>query len=197
MSAAGAATGAAPARSAPPDRPPGGPERSRWAFGQEVAAEAWGPELGTLLDRLDLHDGDRVLDAGCGAGRLTRMLAERVRPSGEVLAIDADPEAVAWAAWRLRDLAGTGASIELRDGWVEHLPWPDAALDGAWCSAVLGYLADPVEAMRELVRVVRPGGRIILLTGDAARATFLPIPPDLEARLRAAERTIAGAGFRP
>jgi SAM-dependent methyltransferase len=62
------------------------------------------------------------------------------------------------------------------------------------CSDGLGYVAEPEHALAELVRVVRPGGRIVVLTGDAARATFLPIDPGLETRLREAEARAAAGG---
>jgi SAM-dependent methyltransferase len=101
--------------------------------------------------------------------------------------VDTDHGAIEWAAWSLRDLAGMGTGIELRHGDLDALPFDDDEFDGAWCASVLGYVADPARALRELVRVVRPGGRVVVISGDAARHTFLPIGPELEARLRDAE----------
>lgn len=158
-----------------------------WAAGLDLAWQAWAPELAAVSDRLDLQPGDRVLDAGCGSGPGIRMLARRVAPGGLVVGVDTDPEALGWAAWSLRDLAGQGSSVELWQEDLTALPFPDDAFDAAWCSSVLGYLADPGAALRELVRVVRPGGRIVVISGDAARHTFLPIEPELESRLRDAE----------
>ena len=183
----------------PPSRPqPFGPPavegQAEWATSQELAADVWRPELERLIERLGLQRGDSVLDAGCGPGRITRWLSARVAPTGHVIGLDHDEAALEWAAWALRDLDGSGAHIELWPGHLEGLPFDDGRFDAAWCSSVLGYLDDPVVAMRELVRVVRPGGTIAVLTGDAARWTFLPIPADLEARLRDAERRAMDSG---
>lgn len=171
-------------------------EPARWFDSQALAAEAWRPELERLIDRLGLQAGDAVLDAGCGGGHITRWLAQRVAPAGRVSGVDADETAVARAAWALQDLEGRGTDIELRSDDIRCLPYGDDHFDAAWCSSVLGYLADPIAALRELVRVVRPGGRVLALTGDAARWTFWPIDQELEARLRAAERRITASRLR-
>ncbi len=165
-------------------------ELARWFDSQALAAEAWRPEIERLIDRLGVEPGDTVLDAGCGTGHITRWLAERVAPAGQVTGVDLDEETVAGAAWGLRDLAGRGTDLELRANHIEHLPFTDDTFDAAWCSSVLGYVADPHAALQELIRVVRPGGRVLVLTGDAARWTFWPIDVELESRLRAAERQI-------
>lgn len=178
-----------------PTSPPAGEERAAWATAQDLASDAWRPELERLIDRLGIARGDTVLDAGCGPGRITRWLAARVAPGGQVVGVDLDDEAIAWAAWAMRDLEGAGSDVELRSGHLEHLPFEDDHFDAAWCSGVLGYLDDPQAGLRELARVVRLGGRVGVLTGDAARWTFLPIGADLEARLRDAERRAMAGGL--
>jgi SAM-dependent methyltransferase len=163
-----------------------------WARSLDVAADAWRPELEPLIDRLGAVPGRSVVDVGCGSGRITGWLADRVGPDGLVCAVDREAEALEYAAVALS--ANPRRSVE---GWVADivaLPFADDTFDAAWCSRVLGYLADPAAAIDELVRVVRPGGRIVVLTGDAARATFLPIEPELETRLRQAEHRALRAG---
>jgi len=177
-----------------PTSPPADRTLREWARSIDLAADAWAPELGRLIDRLDVGPGDRVLDAGCGPGRLTRRLAERIAPGGTVQAVDHEFGVLEYAAWALGSAPVAGASIELGLSDVTELPFADGVLDAAWCSSVLGYVPDPEVALAELVRVVRPGGRIIVVTGDAARATFLPIDPELEARLRQAEARAARGG---
>lgn len=170
-----------------PTRRPSTPGLAAWAHGLDLAWSAWEPELLRVAAHLGLRPGQRILDAGAGTGAGIRMLASRVAPGGLVVGVDTDPAALEWAAWALRDLAGGGSSVEL---WCEDmcaLPYADDSFDGAWCTSALGYVADAGRALRELVRVVRPGGRVVIVSGDAARHTFLPIEPELEAHLRDAE----------
>lgn len=182
-----------PSRPTPTSPPADGALRG-WARSIDLAADAWAPELRRLIDRLVLKPGDRVLDAGCGPGRLTRWLAERIAPGGTVQAVDHEFGVLEYAAWALGSAPVAGATIELGLSDVTDLPFADGVLDAAWCSSVLGYVEDPERALTELSRVVHPGGRVVVMTGDAARATFLPIDPRLEARLRAAEARAARGG---
>jgi SAM-dependent methyltransferase len=189
---------APPPRPAPTDRPTD-PERGEWARSLELAADAWRPELQRLVDALGLRPGHTVLDAGCGPGRITRWLSSRVSPLGHVVGLDADEGALEWAAWSLRDLEGCGTTLELWHGDVGALPFEDATFDAVWCSSVLGYVDDPRAAIAELMRVTRPGGRVAILSGDAGRWLHLPISPELEAEIRAAEAraSLAGHWGRP
>jgi len=168
------------------------PWLAAWGLSLDIAADAWQPELSGLLDRLGPVGGAVVLDAGCGSGRLTGWIADRVGPRGTVCALDRETDAL-----RLTYAAlGSDPSRHV-EGWLgslEHLPFDDGTFDAAWCSSVLGYVADPGIALRELVRVTRPGGRIVVVTGDAARAMFLPIDPSLETRLHMAEHRAIRAG---
>jgi SAM-dependent methyltransferase len=102
------------------------------------------------LDRLPLRAGARVLDAGCGSGRTLQDL----RVYGEVSGIELSPIAVEQA--RARRLG------EIRVGRVEELPWPDGSFDLVTCLDVLEHTADDGLALRELRRVVKPGGWLVL-----------------------------------
>jgi SAM-dependent methyltransferase len=163
-----------------------------WARSLDDAADAWRPELEGLIGRLEPIGGSAVLDAGCGSGRVTGWLADWVGPRGLVCALDREPEALAVVADALGSIRDR--HIEGWQGDLQHLPFDDDTFDAAWCSRVIGYVQDQTVALAELVRVVRPGGRIVVVTGDAARATFLPIDPALEARLRLAEQRALAAG---
>lgn len=177
-----------------PTAPPADIALQGWAHALEIGCDAWRPELEHSIDRLGLHSGSRVLDAGCGPGRITGWLAERVAPGGLVNGVDVDLGALEYAAWRLGQLDFPGISVELGLSSIQALPFDADTFDAAWCSGVLAYVDDPGFALRELARVVRPGGTIVVITGDAARATWLPIPAELEAQIHRAELAAIGAG---
>jgi trans-aconitate 2-methyltransferase len=112
----------------------------------------WGQKV---LARLDLKGDETVLDAGCGSGRVTRLLAERV-PDGRVIAVDAAPSMIEVARERLADL---GDRVELR---VENLLELDLSepVDAIFSNAVFHWLLDHQRLFNGLYAALRPGGVI-------------------------------------
>lgn len=112
-----------------------------------------------LLDLAGLTPGERALDAGCGAGWLTRRIAARVGSTGSVLGIDPSPEAVAYA----RTLAGPCERYEVAG--MEDVPAPTASVDRVLTSLVLHHVEPDarVAALRELHRVLVPGGTLLVV----------------------------------
>ncbi len=142
---------------------------------------AW-PEIAELrafeARHLALGDGDLVLDAGCGRGEVTRALAAQVTPNGRVVGLDAS-DTMLTTARRLGDVdAGAGAtppSITWRLGDVQALPDEDESFDVVRAERLLQWTADPSAVVAELVRVLRPGGRLGLIDTDwRTRAFALP-----------------------
>lgn len=110
-----------------------------------------------LLALLALLDPTLVVgDLGCGTGALSAALAPHVR---EVHAIDASPAMLAAAAARLAPFA----HVTVTEGAIEALPLDDHALDVAVLMLVLHHVADPLRALREVHRVLRPTGRVLLV----------------------------------
>jgi arsenite methyltransferase len=110
-----------------------------------------------LVQHLALKAGDRVLDVGCGTGRLARWIAEIVGPSG-VVGIDPLADRVAIAR-------GGAAGVTFEVGQAEDLGAFDAETFDAVCmSAVFHWVADRPRALAEVRRVLRPGGRLGLTT---------------------------------
>lgn len=105
-----------------------------------------------------IHAGEAVLDLGCGAGFDALIAAQLVGPAGHVVGVDLSPEmrAVAEAG---RSEAGL-PQVEFRVGSVEALPFPDASFDVALSNGVLNLIPDKPAALREVFRVLRPGGRL-------------------------------------
>ena len=109
-------------------------------------------EAQTVFELAAPSPGERVLDAGCGTGLYSRRLLER---GAVVSGIDADPGML--AAARLK--APAAALVE---GDVTALPFPDDSFDLSLAVTLLCFVEDPPRAVAELVRVTRPGGRVVL-----------------------------------
>jgi SAM-dependent methyltransferase len=118
------------------------------------------PFAATVLDAAGVTRGQRVLDVACGTGVLARAAASRVAPAGAVTGLDASPEMLA-VARRL------DASIEWIDGRAEALPLPDAGFDTVVSQFGFMFFDDRVAALREMQRVLRPGGRLAVAVCDA------------------------------
>jgi SAM-dependent methyltransferase len=117
-----------------------------------------------VLRALDPRPGERVLDLGVGPGLLAAAIAERVGAGGAVTGVDVSPDMLAIAAGRR--LAPGAATPVLREAGVTALPLPDAAFDAAVCTQVYEYVEDMPLALREAARVLRPGGRLVVLDTD-------------------------------
>ncbi|WP_411102587.1 methyltransferase domain-containing protein [Streptomyces sp. cmx-4-9] len=126
-----------------------------------------GPAFTAAVAEFGLRPGDRVLDAGCGTGRALGALRRAVGPAGLVVGADVTPQMLA-AAQR----AGRGAEGALLLTDVARLPLRDGALDAVFAAGLIAHLPDPSSDLRELARVVRPGGRLALFhpIGRAALA---------------------------
>ena len=112
------------------------------------------------FDRLGLRAGDRVLDMGCGAGR---HAFEIYRRGGDVVAFDMDAEELArvhaiFAEMSTAGEAPAGARAATEQGDALRLPFQDGEFDRVVAAEVLEHIPADVDAMRELVRVLRPGG---------------------------------------
>jgi ArsR family transcriptional regulator len=97
-----------------------------------------------------------VADLGCGTGQLAAELAEQVR---QVIAVDNSAAMLEAARRRLSDVA----NVEVRRGDLESLPIEPGECDAAMMVLVLSYLAEPAGALREMARVLRPGGRAVIV----------------------------------
>jgi SAM-dependent methyltransferase len=166
--------------SAPPARPPAEVYEAEFVpalFGPfaAVVADAAGVESAPLLAALASQRGgsvglgaaqrrlsaaQHVLDVACGTGALTRTVAARVGRAGRVIGLDANPQMLA-VARRL------DASIEWLEGRAEALPLPDASVDAVVSQFGLMFFDDRVAALREMQRVLEPGGRLAVAVCDA------------------------------
>jgi arsenite methyltransferase len=114
---------------------------------------------------LEAHPAEAILDFGSGPGILACELATEVGPAGKITAFDISREINAIAS-RRADEAGMRDRIDVVIGDSEELAFPDASFDAAVSTQVLEYIDDVDRALRELRRVLRPGGRLVLLDTD-------------------------------
>jgi arsenite methyltransferase len=105
-----------------------------------------------------VRPGDAVLDLGCGAGLDAFVAALAVGPTGRVVGVDLSPEMLA-VAERGRAQAGV-STVEFRQADMEALPFPDAMFNVALSNGVLNLIPDKPAALREVFRVLKPGGRL-------------------------------------
>lgn len=113
-------------------------------------------------DLLGAAPGNRILEVGCGLGDDAAALAGRVAPGGAVVAVDGSEAMVEAARRRHGDVAGL--SFDVAD--ATRLPYDDGSFDGCRIDRVLQHIADPAAAIREMVRVLRPGGTLVAFDND-------------------------------
>lgn len=139
----------------------------RWRTAENSAAHLL-PHLQPGLDLLDL---------GCGPGTITVDLAARVAP-GRVLGIDAGDDIVDTARATAHEAGATNVTIEVGDAYALDLP--DASFDVVHAHQVLQHLTDPVAALREAHRVLRPDGLLAARDSDYAGFIWAPADPRLD-----------------
>jgi SAM-dependent methyltransferase len=151
------------------------------------------------LGELALHPGERVLDVGSGLGQLTRGMARQVGPTGRVIGVERSPEQLAEAR-RLAADAGEAGMVEFRPGDALRLLLRDdewGTFDVAHARFVLEHVTDPLAVVREMVRSVRPGGRVVLEDDGHDTLRLWPEPPGLGAVWRSYLRTYDRVGNDP
>ncbi len=110
-----------------------------------------------FLAHMALRPGERALDVACGTGIVARLAAIILGPQSSIVGIDLNDRMLDVAREHTRS---TGAAITWRQGDVEDLPCPDADFDVVLCQQGLQYFPDKTAAVREMHRVLRPGGRL-------------------------------------
>ena len=146
-----------------------------------------------LLEILEPVGGERLLEVGPGTGYYTLPVAEWLSPVGRLDVVDVQQEMLDHTMERAQEV-GIGHIKPVRSD-ARELPFPDDTFDGAYLVTVLGEIPDQVAALRELGRVVRPGGRIVVgeLFGDPHMVTHSALAERARAAGLSVDRKLGGA----
>ncbi|WP_343601151.1 methyltransferase domain-containing protein [Mycobacterium sp.] len=145
-------------------------------------AQAFSRRVSRLLrppiEWLNIPAGGIALDVGCGPGSVTALLARAVGPDGLALGVDVSEPMLARAV-----RAQSGPQVAFLRANAQQLPLRDATVDAVVSIAVLQLIPDPSAAVAEMARVLRPGGRLILMVPTAVRSPLWRMFPKMGARL--------------
>lgn len=162
-------------------------QRYGWDLAVEPYAQHWHALLAgvqaELLAQAAPQPGDQVLDLACGTGAVTLALASAVGATGRVLGVDLSDRMVAAAAARAQAAGFVQTDFARMD--AESLSLPAASFDLAVCALGLMYLPDPAAALREVRRVLRPGGRAAFAVwGERSRCAWASLFGIVDAEVR-------------
>ncbi|MBR0713677.1 class I SAM-dependent methyltransferase [Bradyrhizobium liaoningense] len=142
-----------------------------------MARETWSQNL-RVMDALRIEQADHILEVGCGHGRSLTELAARA-PQGHIVGVDPSELMVEIAEQRTRPLI-EAARVEVVHSGVESLPFPDGVFDKAQCVHVLYFWKDVETSLREIARVLKPGGRLgLLFRTNADSKAIASFPPEI------------------
>ena len=147
---------------------------------------AFSAELQEMVASLPIREGDRVVELACGDGAYSPWLADRVGPSGAVVAVDVSP-AYLRVARAVSSTTAFAARVAHVAAPIERLPLPLGAFDLCWCAQSLYSLPDQLGAIRTMSGLVRPGGTVAVLEDDTLHQVVLPWPVEVELAVREAE----------
>ena len=158
--------------------------QGRVAYLDAVAESSFGRAYKPVtFELLDARRGQRLLDLGCGTGDDARELARRVGGDGESVGVDRDRVMIREA--RVRAERRRVSNVRFEAGDALELPFRDGAFDGARADRVLQMIPDPAAAIRELVRVTRLGGAIVV-SNPGGGSEFDVGLPDITRRIESA-----------
>jgi ubiquinone/menaquinone biosynthesis C-methylase UbiE len=162
-------------------------QRYGWDKASGVYEPGWREQLAPahakVLELAALRPGERVVETACGTGLVTLLAAEAVGPTGRIEATDLSRVMVERLQERSANL-GLEGRVNARRMGAEALDFEDGAFDAALCALGLMYVPDPLAALREMHRVLAPGGRAVAAVwGDRRHCGWAGIFPVVDARV--------------
>jgi SAM-dependent methyltransferase len=138
------------------------------------------PGFRVLLDELALRADDYLVEVACGGGAMMKLA---LKSGCRAAAIDHSSEMVRVASEVNREAVAAGR-LEVKQGDATALPWADATFTCAAMTGVLGFLPDPVRVLSEIRRVLKPGGRVVVMGADPEMKGTPAAPEPIASRLR-------------
>jgi ubiquinone/menaquinone biosynthesis C-methylase UbiE len=135
-----------------------------------------------------LRRGMHVVDVGCGSGAVMPAILDVVGGEGSVMGFDPSAE-------RVEEARKLVPSAQVKVGSLPKLDAPDASFDFSWSQFVFEYLREPEAALREMIRITRPGGTVAVADVDGIGLAFWPRPAVVEAGTAAFMRALESTGF--
>ena len=142
------------------------------------------------FERMHLQAGQRVLDVGCGTGADTLAMAQFVGAAGVVHGVDYDAAMIA-RAWQRSRTENVAAWVTYHHANATALPWQDNYFNASRSDRTFQYMLEPEHAFDELLRVTRPGGRVVVISGDWPTLSIDSDEPDVESRRPHFDATLA------
>jgi len=161
-------------------------QRYGWDKAANFYEESWKSQLKPaqmkLMEMAALKPGEKVMETSCGTGLITSLAAEAVGPDGEIIATDISGSMIDLATRRMAELNLKNVTLHRMDG--EELDLEDDRFDAAICGLGLMYFPDPVQGLKEMKRVLKPGGRaVIAIWGERKNCGWAGIFPIIEKRV--------------
>ncbi len=135
-----------------------------------------------MIQDLHLKRGSSIVDAGCGPGLWTPLLARAIGPRGHIMGVDLSAEALVTAQQRSQG-EWYERQVFYKQGSMEHLPVPNGSLHTIFSANVSQYLPEPVETFAAMGRYLLPGGRLAIKDIDFGTMHFSAVDPALQARV--------------
>jgi SAM-dependent methyltransferase len=164
------------------------------ALEDRARAPTYRAMFGTLIDLMAPRPSDAILDVGCGAGSLDRLLARRVDGANPITAVDVNPFLLGEAA-ALAAAEGLGSAITFSRGNAEALPFPDHSFDCVFSVTALEE-CDADRAIAEMMRVAKPGGRVgvIVRAIDMPQWWSIAVPEPMRKKIETPPQSVSPRG---
>ena len=137
------------------------------------------------VKHLALPPSAQVLEVGCGSGAMLRFLARRGDFSGRLVGVDQCPSFIQ-AAHRFANAEGIEGLVDFRVEDAHRMELPTASFDAAIAHTLISHVTEPGAVIREMARVVRPGGTVVIFDGDYESLTYAFPDPDFGRKMDAA-----------